>query len=421
MIFFVEMIGSVQPSSGWKETNISKRNQKIGAVNLSSNICHKNQIVDVTKSKPLNDYRTEDAKYLQMLNKQIELYRARDEENVENYKIPLPETGLNPDMQTRRNTEFSSCIGIEKSPLDAVVSSNFSKCYGSADFNEYNLHCRAASDRMDYLISQKKSLRLNQIGRGSCDKFHGDLRNSQPKECLQTSDHSGLDKTVKLLDVQDVGSGSLSESGDNESPLRPCSKDTVGQPCSFTEDIVSTWTMMKDKNVGEDPDVQVADSQDLTKDGKHMKKNVSFSDSIALIASAEEMLLQKADYVEYTTSFLQKRTKGLQSYEVKGDKNSRAKTSSHGSLSSESLSSFSGSTSNSNVSIPESSSSSGNTHDRDSDFYENDLSSECSENDSEGTTIDESGRNRCSLCHKRWVDSSEVYCKDCYFYLSKFQ
>lgn len=145
-----------------------------------------------------------------------------------------------------------------------------------------------------------------------------------------------------------------------------------------------------------------------------MKKSVSFSDSIALIASAEEVLpQQKIDYIEYATSFLRKRANNLQSYKMADDQNSNAETCSHGSFPSESRP-------ESNISLPESSESIIN-QDKDSDFYKNELSSECSENDSEGTTVDESGKIRCNLCQKRWIEISEVYCRDCHFYMSKFQ
>lgn len=436
----------------------------------------------VNAPKPGVENTMEQMKYLDMLQKQIKLYRVKDEasrrlENTAAQGISMRNNGLLntaciPDTRSDRNIIQSSCFNLERASQDSEFKSTVAKpcsaktISGSTDFSKCSLNPLEMGGSVDNLISKKKAREWKRVDLGTVESNRDGQEASfiRPRSviCRNSADeHPGFNdfqrmqmneaKTnicfgeviaERVTNPQQLDYGTKSEA---DVDLTNCCR-----PVNSAEDIVNAWTQLKNErklqvtkdansfvsvtapsiehqntssaaNKFQVSSVHVAptfdDSCEGSKFGKQVKKSVSFSDNVALIASTEEVPSKAVDYVEYVTSFLRKRTNDLKSFEATDDRNSQTGSSSRGSLLSESRSNSSGSRTNSNVSVPESSGSSG---DRDSDFYEND-GSICSEEDSEGTTVDETGRIRCSLCHKRWIDTSETYCKDCSFYMSKFQ
>lgn len=252
---------SVGPPFSWEEGNSNahscERNQTVNISNMMSKTNDKHRaIANEMKSKQSYHNKHEDMKYLQMLNRQIKLYREKDGETVKNYCHPVVENI--PDVQTRRDRVFSSCGSIEKClPGSNLVATNSKvKVPGSTDFSDHILHYKEVGDGMDHLISRKKTLKLNQIGRGVGDKIQYNpgtlkLKNLSVRNDRQASGHSSSGKTVNNLEVWSENSSTCGSCDDESSLSLNNRKATIGNPCSFTwensaEDIISAWTSMKE-------------------------------------------------------------------------------------------------------------------------------------------------------------------------------
>ena len=133
-----------------------------------------------------------------------------------------------------------------------------------------------------------------------------------------------------------------------------------------------------------------------------IRKSVSFSDNIALIACIEDTEPDEIDYMAYVEA-LEKRQAPMatketqddlallkigQGHEVIEDSNHISQTD----LSSTDVNAKTG--------------------------YDSDFDEDTSDSASETDTSDV---NLCNLCQKRVIDSPEVYCSDCQFYMSRFQ
>jgi len=143
------------------------------------------------------------------------------------------------------------------------------------------------------------------------------------------------------------------------------------------------------------------------------KKSVRFSDNVSLVACTDDVP-RPIDYVAYAVSYLQRQNKGQT---IKCPTAASTPDLDQCPKSSNISSALRTKSNVDDVNVVGSTSS---LSEDDSDFCDN--TSDVSDGDSEGTMIEGgSGRVRCSLCHKKWVDLSVVFCSDCNFYMSKFE
>ena len=134
------------------------------------------------------------------------------------------------------------------------------------------------------------------------------------------------------------------------------------------------------------------------KKSRKMKKSVTFSDSISLIAEKEDIEQQQQpemDYMAYVQNLLAHKKKGVMTKATSNPDLSRPK-----------------------YEDPKEAEALRNGYDSDFDEDTSD-----SENSVENSDPNNRGNNhvRCNLCRKRVIDVNDLYCTDCKFYMSKFQ
>ncbi len=138
---------------------------------------------------------------------------------------------------------------------------------------------------------------------------------------------------------------------------------------------------------------------------KKMKKSVTFSDSISLIAEKEDLNLQQQqpeiDYMAYVQNLLAHKKRGVLIKATSNPDLTKPK-----------------------FADPKEAEALRNGYD--SDFDEDTSDSENSVENNEASGGSKSGGGggsavRCNLCRKRVIDVNELYCTDCKFYMSKFQ
>ena len=133
------------------------------------------------------------------------------------------------------------------------------------------------------------------------------------------------------------------------------------------------------------------------KSRKALKKSVTFSDSISLIAEKEDIEEppQEVDYMAYVQNLLAHKKKGSMTKATSNPDLTRPK-----------------------YEDPKEALALRNGYD--SDFDEDTSDSENSVENSDPNNGN-SSHVRCNLCRKRVIDVNDLYCTDCKFYMSKFQ
>ena len=134
------------------------------------------------------------------------------------------------------------------------------------------------------------------------------------------------------------------------------------------------------------------------KSRKTMKKSVTFSDSISLIAEKEDFEQEQPpeiDYMAYVQNLLAHKKKGVMTKATSNPDLTRPK-----------------------YEDPKEAEALRNGYD--SDFDEDTSDSENSVENNDPKAADNS-HVRCNLCRKRVIDVNDLYCTDCKFYMSKFQ
>ena len=134
------------------------------------------------------------------------------------------------------------------------------------------------------------------------------------------------------------------------------------------------------------------------KKSRKMKKSVTFSDSISLIAEKEDFEQEQPpeiDYMAYVQNLLAHKKKGVMTKATSNPDLTRPK-----------------------YEDPKEAEALRNGYD--SDFDEDTSDSENSVENNDPKAAD-SSHVRCNLCRKRVIDVNDLYCTDCKFYMSKFQ
>ena len=134
------------------------------------------------------------------------------------------------------------------------------------------------------------------------------------------------------------------------------------------------------------------------KSRKALKKSVTFSDSISLIAEKEDIEepSQEVDYMAYVQNLLAHKKRGAMTKATSNPDLTRPK-----------------------YEDPKEALALRNGYD--SDFDEDTSDSENSVENNDPNSPGNNNHVRCNLCRKRVIDVNDMYCTDCKFYMSKFQ